>query len=223
MWSDSLGEGAAAPGGAPAELPGVTVDQAKKSKNLWSLFVMFFLMGWIIYSVQQTTALHATSLGFSPEQVAGILQFLFLGNMLAQIPMGMLADRFGVRKVLPAGLVVFTASLVLLIIPDADFTRLSIVGFIVGAAVVLMAGFLPIVIREVFGLRDYASILGWGIAARTIGIAVGPPLHNLVYDLLGSYQSAFIAYVVVMGLGVVLAIIGTKKIVPAQTQTQVQA
>ena len=220
LWAENVEDTAATAGGIPAEPPGLTMSQAKKTKNLWFLFIMYFFMGWIIYAVQQSTALYTATLGYSPEQVAGVVQALFLGNMIAQIPLGMLADKFGVRKVLPTGLVVFTIGLVLLIVPNAGLMRLSIVGFIVGASVVLMAGFLPIVIREVFGLKDYAGILGNGIAARTIGIAIGPPLHNLVYDLLGSYQAAFVAYVAVMLGCIVLALFGTKKIALTQTQEQ---
>jgi MFS family permease len=194
------------------ELPGVTTAEARKTKNLWCIFLLYFLLGAIIYSVQQTTALYSSTLGYSPQEVARVIQFLFLANMISQIPLGALSDKFSVRKVLPIGLIIFTIGLVLLITPGITLPRMYVIGAIIGFSVVLISVMVPIVIREIFGLKDYAGILGLVIGVRTVGIAAGPPLLNLVYDLSGTYQPAFIAYLGLMVLCIVLAVVGTRRI-----------
>jgi MFS family permease len=211
LWVSEAPETAAA-SPQEKEVPGVTTQEARKTKNLWCIFVLYFLLGMIIYSVQQTTALYSSTLGYEPVDVARIMQFLFLANMISQIPLGALSDKFSVRRVLPIGLIIFTVGLVLLIVPGITLGRMYIIAAIIGFSVVLISVMVPIVIREVFGLKDYAGILGLVIGVRTVGIAIGPPLLNLVFDLTGTYNPAFITYLAIMVLCIVLAIIGTRRI-----------
>ena len=54
----------------------------------------------------------------------------------------------------------------------------------------------PMVIREVFGGRDYASIYTTIMSASTLGVAFGTTLFSYIYDSTGSYYIVFIIVIV---------------------------
>ncbi|MER1989652.1 MAG: hypothetical protein ABS884_08030 [Solibacillus isronensis] len=53
----------------------------------------------------------------------------------------------------------------------------------------------PMVIREVFGGRDYASIYTTIMSASTLGVAVGTTLFSYIFDSTGSYYIVFITVI----------------------------
>jgi MFS family permease len=168
-------------------------------------------------------AIYTNTIGFTTAQAGNVMSALFFANMCSQIPLGWLSDRLGVRKVMTCGLCVFVAALVMLIIPGMTLNRMYAVGAIVGFTVVLMSVMVAIVVGQVFGQKDFASILGFIIGIRTIGIAIGAPIINAFYDVTGSYQLAFIIYLVGMVVCIGCAFVGTKKLPFDKLSTHSQA
>ncbi|MDN7246110.1 hypothetical protein [Planococcus shenhongbingii] len=54
----------------------------------------------------------------------------------------------------------------------------------------------PVLIQEVFGGRDYASIYTTIMSASTLGVAFGTTLFSYLYDTTGSYYIVFIIVLV---------------------------
>ena len=59
---------------------------------------------------------------------------------------------------------------------------------------------LPVVVRKVFGSRDYAAIWAWVSTAGCAGVIVGYPLWGTVYDLTGKYTLGLIGAVVLLAI-----------------------
>ena len=54
----------------------------------------------------------------------------------------------------------------------------------------------PLLIGECFGLRAFGKILGVITISATLGAATGPVLTGRIFDVMGSYDLAFILHIV---------------------------
>ena len=57
---------------------------------------------------------------------------------------------------------------------------------------------IPLIVNDLFGAVSFDKILGLFIAMNYTGYALGAPLVNLCYDILGSYKPAFALYSLLM-------------------------
>ena len=57
---------------------------------------------------------------------------------------------------------------------------------------------IPLIANDLFGNASYDKILGFLIAANYSGYAVGAPIVNLSYDLLGTYKPVLLILAAVM-------------------------
>ncbi|MFC1963635.1 hypothetical protein ACFLVL_03335, partial [Chloroflexota bacterium] len=62
-------------------------------------------------------------------------------------------------------------------------------------------------LRELFGTRWLASVIGIQMAAGALFSAIGPIMGGYIYDLSGSYTIAFLVGVICMATAVLVAII----------------
>ena len=67
----------------------------------------------------------------------------------------------------------------------------------------------PVVIREVFGGRDYASIYTTIMSASTLGVAFGT-LFSYIFDSTGSYYTVFIIVIVLFIITISSSLISLK-------------
>lgn len=59
---------------------------------------------------------------------------------------------------------------------------------------------LPLITAGMFGEKDYAKIMGIVVSVNTAGYAVGAPVANLVYDVMGNYRTILTILAGVMAL-----------------------
>ncbi|GAH33971.1 unnamed protein product, partial [marine sediment metagenome] len=76
-----------------------------------------------------------------------------------------------------------------------------IFGFGYGGLAALMSP----VPAELFGLRSLGTIVGAVMCSFTIGGAIGPVLAGSIFDMTGSYNSAFLTCVAVGVTGIILS------------------
>jgi MFS family permease len=64
----------------------------------------------------------------------------------------------------------------------------------------------PLLVAERFGVRDYPRIFGRSQAVTIIGVAGGPLLLGVLYDLAGSYRVPYVfaSLCCVVGIGILL-------------------
>jgi len=149
---------------------------------------------------------HATDLGHPGARAAEMLSLLLASAFVSRILFGALADRIGGLWTLLVGSAGQAAVLASYAFVES-FLGLYAISALFG---LVFGGIVPayaIIVRELFP----ASQAGWRIGAvflfGTIGMALGGSLGGLIFDLFGSYRTAFLVGVA-FNLGN-LALIGT--------------
>jgi sugar phosphate permease len=123
-------------------------------------------------------------LGISATRKGILLSIFSLSYAISQLPMGILLDRFGERRVLGAGMFVWSLTQT-----ATGFVR-SFASF-VGSRVGLALGESPFVVSAVktvndwFDVRDRATPMGIVNASTTLGQAIAPPILTITMLALG--------------------------------------
>lgn len=160
----------------------------------YALAALMFLLSVLLYidriciSVAKDPI--AGAFQFSDEQMGWILSAFALGYALFQTPSGMLADRFGPRRVLTA-VVCFWSLFTGLTAAAYNFVLMLIVRFLFGAG---EAGAFPNMARAIFSwfpMNERGRIQGINFSGSRLGAAFALPVVAWMVDALG-WQLSFV-------------------------------
>jgi MFS family permease len=143
----------------------------------------------------------AIDCGVAPMAAATVLGVAGLSSVGGRVVCGLLADRFGTKEILIAGLLVqaIAISLYLVVRDIGAFYALSVLfGLAYGGIMPLYAT----LVREYFGARIMGTVFGAVAMLSTLGMAVGPWAGGFIYDTFGGYFWLYIASCAI-GLGAV--------------------
>lgn len=213
----------AAPGGFGAsshhaEAAGMRVFDALRTRQFLALGLTFFACcaahsGPIFHMVS-----YAILCGIPPMAAVSIYSVEGLSGLGGRLLLGVLADRFGVKPVLVAGLLVqaLVISGYLFAHRLEQFYSLALVfGAAYGGVMPLYA----VLAREYFGTRIIGSVLGAATMLSSLGMALGPVIGGWVFDASGQYTWLYVGSSIV-GLGAVAIAFAfpplPKRILPAQ-------
>ena len=175
---------------ARAALPGMTVGEAFRTGVFWRLLAAFFLISVVVGGFIVNLPAILGDSGLSSTQAARALGLMGIAIIIGRLTVGALIDRFAVRVIAPLYILLPAASCLLLARGDAAPVAIVLVGLAAGAEVDLLA----YLIGHLFGMRQYARIYGWGLAAFSAGAGVGPGFAGWVHDVSGSYVDALYAF-----------------------------
>lgn len=175
-------------------LPGVPARRAFRTPQFAALSLGIVLVA-VILSVQQHFAPLMVEHGVELSTAGGLISLMALVSVFSTIILGVLNDRYGTSRALLFALVCLALAMVgyvfaLGFVPLAAST--TIFAFGAGFPGVLI----PILVMLLFGMRDYAAILGPSMAMIAAGFAIGTPLWGAVLDATGSYSAALVGAVV---------------------------
>jgi MFS family permease len=143
----------------------------------------------------------AIDCGVAPMAAATVLGVAGLSSVGGRVLCGLLADRYGAKETLIAGLMVQAVAISLyLIVHDLDaFYALGVVfGLAYGGIMPLYAT----LVREYFGAAIMGTVFGAVAMLSTLGMALGPWAGGWIYDNFGGYFWLYVASCAV-GLGAV--------------------
>lgn len=143
----------------------------------------------------------AGDLNLSDKAMGWVLSAFALGYALMQVPSGMMADRFGPRKVL-TGIVAFWSGLTALTGAAWNFTSMLTVRFLFGAG---EAGAFPGMSRAIYSwmpLQERGIITGINFSGSRLGAAFALPLVAWLIESFG-WRTTFL---ILGGIGVIWAI-----------------
>ncbi len=180
---------AMAPAGGMAGKAGegnLTVAQAFRSPQFAVFAITFFFCcaahsGPIFHMVS-----YAIGCGIPAMAAVSIYSVEGLAGLGGRLLLGAAADRFGVKIVLVAGLLVqsLAISTYFLISQLAEFYALAVVfGLAYGGVMPLYA----VLAREYFGPRIMGTVFGAATMVSSLGMALGPPLGGWIFDTFGTY------------------------------------
>jgi MFS family permease len=166
--------------------PSMSVAAALRSPQFIVLASTFFLCcaahsGPIFHMVS-----YAIGCGIGPMAAVSIYSVEGLASLGGRLLLGLLADRFGVKPVLIAGLLVQALAIAAYLTVDRleQFYGLAIVfGGAYGGVMPLYA----VLARESFGQRVMGTVFGAMTMASSIGMAFGPFAGGRIFDAFNSY------------------------------------
>lgn len=134
---------------------------------------------------------HCSDLGFGRERGADMLAILLFSAFLSRLAYGWLADQLGSLATLLMGCSLQMLGLALFSVVDS-LEGLYAVSIFYGLGYGGIVPMYALVVRELFPQRE----LGWRIGVvflfGTVGMAIGGYLGGVIFDLVGTYEIAFL-------------------------------
>jgi MFS family permease len=181
--------------GEPPEARGLSLSEAIRTSAFWilSLGQIFWAFGSM--SIIGHLAAFLSDAGFETRVAAGALGVTILVSVVGRVSFGFFSDRYQKRLIMSAALILHALAVACLFVehsiaPLAAFIILFGMGLGGGSVVI------PLLVGEYFGLRAFGTILGLVTISGTLGAAVGPVLTGRIFDVMGSYDLAFILHIV---------------------------
>ena len=189
----------AEPGETPASTSRPPMLQTLARPQFIVLAATFFLCcgahsGPIFHTVS-----YAVICGASPLAAASIYSVEGVAGLFGRLFFGLAADRFGVRRVLVAGLVLQAVG-INTYVHVSELTHFYLLAMVLGMAYGGVMPLYSVLARDYFGANVMGTVLGAATFTSCIGMALGPIGGGWLYDTYGTYHWLYIASAAV-GLG----------------------
>jgi len=182
---------------------GYTLGEALHTRQFWMLCATYFCYGFFVQPIIVHIVPHATDLGISTMTAASILSVIGGLSIAGRIGIGSGGDRIGHKPALVIAFLIAVIAMVLLLVAREVwmfYLFAVIFGFAYGGLIAIES---PMT-AQLFGLRAHGAILGVVHFHATIGNAIGLPFAGKLFDLNGNYQLAFLVFVGLSGVGLIL-------------------
>ena len=166
---------------------GMTRAEALKSPKLYLQMIVIVVISGCCGLQQQLPSLLGEK-GFTAGQVSIMISATTVFIGLGKFGQGLFYGKVGVKKGGLLTMAAFGAGCLAMFSKALIWPGLILLAVGMGVYTTL----LPMVIRNVFGTREYASIWALVSTVGCIGTIVGYPMWGVVYDLTGSYTFALI-------------------------------
>jgi Sugar phosphate permease len=167
-----------------------TAREALKIPRFWILLATYALLVFVVMSVINHVYSFATDTGIAREAAATAVGFIGLGTIAGMLGFGVIGDRWGRRYcIMASGIGIALCILWLSKINTVGmFSAWAIVyGFFWGGFPMSVAG----LVADLFGRKSTGTLLGLCTVATGITGAIGPWLTGYIFDITGSYATAF--------------------------------
>jgi MFS family permease len=150
---------------------------------------------------------HAMDMGIPATTAAGIVSTIAGASMVGRLFIGFVADRAGYRNCMIGCIMVLISTFLWLQVAD-ELWMLYLFAVFYGMGHGGHFTLISPLVAEHFGIRSHGVLFGIVLFAGTFGGAVGPILAGHLFDITGSYSSAFwiCAAVGSVGLGLILSL-----------------
>ncbi len=188
-----------------ASWSGITLQEAIHKPYFYGVAVCVFLTGMALQSVTGTSAAHLRDVGFSDDFIAIEVSVHAFALTAFKFLSGLSYDRFGLRKTMMFCCISGVTMMLILAfihVGGAGNAMAMAYGVLSSAALPLETIMLPLIASDSFGRKEYPKFLGLLVSINTTGYAVGGPVANLCFDMIGTYKPILLAF-----SGVMMAII----------------
>lgn len=148
---------------------------------------------------------YCSDLGYGAARGAQMLSLMLGFGVVSRLIFGALCDRIGGLRTLLVSSALQTVALVLFL-PFDSMASLYVISALFG---LFQGGIVPsyaIIVRELFSAREAGARVGTVLMATMFGMALGGWMSGAIFDLTGSYESAFVNGIVwnLLNVGIVL-------------------
>ncbi len=183
---------------------GVNLRQAARTRQFWLLLAIYAICGFDDFFVSTHVVAFAQDRGVDAFLAGNLLALMGLTGLIGVVAGGAFSDRFG--PVWPTVLA-FAARVGVFVLILVDQSPLSVAVFalVFGATFMVTAPLTVVFVQQSFGSRHLGALTGLITMVHQVFGGIGAYLGAAVFDVSGSYNSAF----VIMGAVSLLAVILT--------------
>lgn len=172
---------------------GAAIREARQHSGYWLLNAGFFVCGFHVAFVATHLPAYLADKGLPPSVSAWALALIGLFNIFGSYLFGMMGGRFRQKWVLSS--IYFARAIVIALFLILPLSGASAIAF--GAAIgFLWLGTVPLtsgIVAQVFGVRYLSMLYGVVFASHQLGAFLGAWGGGWAYDVLGSYESIWLA------------------------------
>jgi MFS family permease len=181
-----------------------TLGAALRSHRFWAVFAMwgFGVIGYQILTTHQVA--HAMERGFDPVTLGWVFGLAGASTVAGNLVGGALSDRWGSGWVFALGSAIGIAGIGCLASLDGprDLPLLLLYG-VSGFGFGMRIALLTAIPAELFAGRHLGAILGAANGGGGLGGFIGPFLGGFIFDVTRSYELAFAAAALAIGVAAV--------------------
>ena len=167
-------------------------SEIRKKPQFWMTLLCCLMYGLIIQSYSGCSSAHFRDVGLDAKLIANILSLHSIFLFIAKTSTGFLFDRFGLRTVLIFSSLCVVGAVSILSAVGPDSVKLPYLYAVVSAfGLPIETIMMPLLTRDMFGVRSYAKIMGIIVGVVQLGMCFGSIFTNAWFDRFGSYKMIF--------------------------------
>ena len=145
--------------------------------------------------------------GHASEKISMMISVMTAASAIGTVAEGVICSKLGIQKTMLGVLVVYALAFPLL--PSSTFVYVSLTFLAFGSGSI--GTLMPVVTRQIFGGRDYASIWSVIITCSSVASFLAAPLWGMVYDIFGTDAPALTIMPILLLLNIAVMIAAFKK------------
>ena len=178
-------------GTASGEPIGLTLRQAMSQRGYWIFILIYFANALSFQTVITHIVVRATDLGIAATAAAVILTVIGIPNTIGRLLVGLVANRVNQRLIVSLAFLL-QAPIIFALVWITDLWVFYVVGAVYGLIYGAVQPLVPSLAVGYFGSRSLGSIIGSIHFAYVFGAMLGPIFAGIIFDLTGSYLTAFL-------------------------------
>lgn len=191
-------------GGITLELTGVSYEEAKRDKALWMTAAGFMLVSGAGTAVMMHAVPYFISVGIKPMRASLMMSFCLGVLAISKVVLGLVCDRFGIKVGLLGSTILFACCFILLFCMKFSWLFFFPFALFTGLGLAATTVPIPIMLQYLFGIKDFARILGAVYVIFGIGNTVLPALAGKMYDISGTFLWNWVVMAILSVLALLL-------------------
>ena len=188
--------------GAFGNMKGIPMDGTSKKDALKSHRFYLTVALMCILSIGSCISQHLPSvlgeMGHDSRQIGIMVSVMTAASAVGTVAEGAICGKLGIKRTMLGVLVIYAVGFVFMGLRTNIYTALAFLAFGSGSIGTLM----PVVVRRIFGGRDYAAIWSVVISCSSVASFIGAPVWGMVNDFSGSYRPALVVMPVFLAAGI---------------------
>lgn len=170
---------------------GFTASDAIRTGAFWFLVLGMTLQQFLRTGVISQLVPHLQQVGLSLSAASGAMMLLAFCGATSKLIFGRLSETMTARLAFVVIIILQGAGLTVLVVSEDSlgyWAGIAVLGLGMGGVGALT----PLLIADLFGLRQFGSILGLTRLPVIIPVIVGPIMAGMIFDATGSYNLVFL-------------------------------
>ncbi|MBI2873121.1 MAG: MFS transporter [Chloroflexi bacterium] len=199
-----------------------TLRQALGTPALWLIMAAGFLASIVVAGVGLHQMPYYLDRGISATVGAAVVSTFALGSAAGSVVWGWAADRVSARALIVLMYMSGVGAMAVLLsvhMATTAFVFAFLFGFLAGSSMPLFT----VLLASYYGRSALGSIQGIVQMVKVSGLALGPLVAGIYYDVMNSYESAFVTFAVFFAFASLLMFLARRPVAaPAYAQYEVQ-